>query len=396
MGIYIVPTKNAIQTTLDATLAAGASSATLADDLSTQLAGVSATNPGVFVVDRVDSNNTATPTKREYCTFTGISGTGLTGVTKNADASGTDQEHAVGAIVEFLPDVLWGRSIKTTFETEHNADGTHDTTAVADLSTEQTLTNKTLTSPTITSGVAATSLDLNGVPLILDADADTTITADTDDQIDIAIAGADDFVFKANTLEVQTGSNVDMNGTELILDADADTSITADTDDQIDVKVSGADDFQITANTLTALSGSTIATNTIAETTADSGVTIDGILLKDYNITIGLGSLIGGSLGSIADNEATSITPVSPSGFLLFRSSSHDSAYGLIEFRAAATSWINIVSADSAVEVTTGALAGTTGSDGKFTVSTHTDGKIYFENRIGAARTVSYLILVGA
>jgi hypothetical protein len=73
----------------------------------------------------------------------------------------------------------------------------------------------------------------------------------------------------------------DLNGTEIILDEDGDTSITADTDDQIDIQVSGADDFQITANTFTALSGSTIATNTIAETTAASGVTVDGVLLKD-------------------------------------------------------------------------------------------------------------------
>ena len=35
------------------------------------------------------------------------------------------------------------------------------------------------------------TLDLNGKELILDADADTSITADTDDQIDIHIAGAD-------------------------------------------------------------------------------------------------------------------------------------------------------------------------------------------------------------
>ena len=49
-----------------------------------------------------------------------------------------------------------------------------------------------------------------------------------------------------------TPGTLDVNGQELILDADADTSITADTDDQIDIKVAGADDFQITANTLTA------------------------------------------------------------------------------------------------------------------------------------------------
>lgn len=51
----------------------------------------------------------------------------------------------------------------------------------------------------------------------------------------------------------------DLNGGELILDADGDTSITADTDDQIDIRVSGADDFVITANTFTASTGSIFA-----------------------------------------------------------------------------------------------------------------------------------------
>ena len=51
---------------------------------------------------------------------------------------------------------------------------------------------------------------------------------------------------------------VDLNGVELILDANQDTSITADTDDQIDIKISGADDFRFTANTFTALAGSGI------------------------------------------------------------------------------------------------------------------------------------------
>ena len=37
----------------------------------------------------------------------------------------------------------------------------------------------------------------------------------------------------------------DMNGVELILDVDADTSLTADTDDQIDIKVGGADKSSI-------------------------------------------------------------------------------------------------------------------------------------------------------
>ena len=40
---------------------------------------------------------------------------------------------------------------------------------------------------------------------------------------------------------VTAGSTLDMNGTELILDADADTSITADTDDRIDFRFGGTD-----------------------------------------------------------------------------------------------------------------------------------------------------------
>ena len=41
----------------------------------------------------------------------------------------------------------------------------------------------------------------------------------------------------------------DLNGNELILDADGDTSITADTDDQIDFKVGGSDILSLTSST---------------------------------------------------------------------------------------------------------------------------------------------------
>ena len=62
-------------------------------------------------------------------------------------------------------------------------------------------------------------------------------------------------------------ASADLNGQEFILDADADTSISADTDDQIDIKIAGADDFQFTANTFTAQSGSTIAAQALTATT---------------------------------------------------------------------------------------------------------------------------------
>lgn len=90
-------------------------------------------------------------------------------------------------------------------------------------------------------------------------------------------------------LALGSGNLVDLNGEAdaLVIDADGDTTISSPTDDQIDIEVAGADDFRITANTFTALSGSAIATNTITETTAAAGVTIDGALLKDRTSDLG-------------------------------------------------------------------------------------------------------------
>jgi hypothetical protein len=48
------------------------------------------------------------------------------------------------------------------------------------------------------------SLDLNGVELILDGDADTSITADTDDQIDFKIGGSDIFSMISTELRMNS------------------------------------------------------------------------------------------------------------------------------------------------------------------------------------------------
>ena len=55
------------------------------------------------------------------------------------------------------------------------------------------LTDGTVTSAKLADFAAA--VDLNGVELVLDADADTSITADTDDRIDFKIAGVEHFSF---------------------------------------------------------------------------------------------------------------------------------------------------------------------------------------------------------
>jgi hypothetical protein len=110
----------------------------------------------------------------------------------------------------------------------------------------------------------------------------------------------------------------DLNGGELILDADADTSITADTDDQIDIKIAGADDFQFTANTFTAQSGSTIAAQALTATTVTaSGIvktddtteatsTTDGSLQTDGGLSVAKDAVIGDDLKLLSDSAVLS------------------------------------------------------------------------------------------
>lgn len=150
----------------------------------------------------------------------------------------------------------------------------------------------------------------NGKEMTLDADADTSITADTDDQIDIKIGGSDIFQL--------TASKLDINGKELVLDADADTSITADTDDQIDIRIGGADDFQFTANTFTAQSGSTIAAQALTATTitasgiiktddaTDATTTTDGSLQTDGGLSVVKDAVFGDDVKLLSDSAVLS------------------------------------------------------------------------------------------
>ena len=59
------------------------------------------------------------------------------------------------------------------------------------------------------------------------------------------------------TIDLPEGALVDLNGgsAKLVLDADGDTTISADTDDQIDIKIGGSDIISATASALTVNSG---------------------------------------------------------------------------------------------------------------------------------------------
>ena len=65
------------------------------------------------------------------------------------------------------------------------------------------------------------TLDLNGFELILDADADTSITADTDDQIDFRMAAADQIVWSTSVMAFNE------QGADINFRVESDTNVNA-------------------------------------------------------------------------------------------------------------------------------------------------------------------------
>jgi hypothetical protein len=71
--------------------------------------------------------------------------------------------------------------------------------------------------------------DLDGKELVLDADGDTSITADTDDQIDIKIAGTDQITIKDGALSPVTNNDIDLGTASLeFKNAFFDGTVTSD------------------------------------------------------------------------------------------------------------------------------------------------------------------------
>ena len=113
------------------------------------------------------------------------------------------------------------------------------------------------------------TVDVNGKELILDADADTSITADTDDQIDLKIANID-------VAEITTANSGDLVITTAVQDKD----ITFKGDD------GGA---AITALTLDMSDAGKATFNGVVD--ADAGVTIDNITIDGTEIDLSSGDL---------------------------------------------------------------------------------------------------------
>ena len=165
------------------------------------------------------------------------------------------------------------------------SDGAGSGASVVDALTDLALGGTpTATNLTVTSAVTADSVTaptLTGstsvkTPLIEYTDGDNAIT--------IADGGG-----------VEIATSLDMNGKEIILDADGNTSITADTNNQIDFRLGGTDRVKFTESTISPVTDSQIDLGT--SSLAFNDAFID---------SIGIGTAASGTVGEIrASNNIT-------------------------------------------------------------------------------------------
>ena len=163
--------------------------------------------------------------------------------------------------------------------------------------------------------------DLNGIEMVLDVDADTTITADTDDQIDFKLGGSDVIAFKTTGIHLPDSEKY-----------------VAGTGDDLQIYHDGTNSY--IANAVGALKVATETSgiavtigHTTSEVTFGDNVTVTG------NLTIGgttnFGDFDISNVGSIAldtiTNDGTDITLDSSGDIIL------DAAGNDIFFKAAGT-----------------------------------------------------------
>ena len=181
------------------------------------------------------------------------------------------------------------------------------------------------------SAIVQTITDINGTELILDVDADTTITADTDDQIDFKIGGSDVIAFKTTGIHLPDGEKY-----------------VAGTGDDLQIYHDGSNSY--IANAVGALKVATETSgiavtigHSTSEVTFGDNVTVTGNLtiggetnFGDFNIT---------NVGSIAldtiTNDGTDITLDSSGDIIL------DAAGNDVLFKAGGTTIGEITNSSS-------------------------------------------------
>jgi len=177
--------------------------------------------PGYIVVDRLNSIGTSTPASREIIYYTGKVGSTLTGCSRGADNS-TAQAHADGARVESMPTIgMWNDLV----------------------------------------GIVSTAIDATGTKLLVST---ATITGA------LNVSGASIVGISLNNISSATITNSNIGN----------TFISGGTINNSVINGSILSSPTITNATI---SNPTLYVNNIYEYTADNGVVIDSIKLKDGN-----------------------------------------------------------------------------------------------------------------
>jgi len=183
--------------------------------------------------------------------------------------------------------------------------GTLATLAGTETLTNKTLTGPTISSPTITGSISATDITISGNTTIGDTSGDSltvnaTVTSNlifTDDTYDIGALGAN------RPRNLYLSGSATIGGTTTMSGA-VDITGALGVDGNFDVNTNKFTVASATGNTVIAgtldVTGTVtttggLVTDTIAERTATTGVTVDGVLLKDGGATFTADVLFGDS-----------------------------------------------------------------------------------------------------
>ncbi len=113
------------------------------------------------------------------------------------------------------------------------------------------------------------------------------------------------------------------------------------------------------------------------------------------NLTLVNNALKGNGL-TLQDDTATDATPTDVSGWVFIYTILYNE-WAIMLYKVSTTNALSIALGGTNFTVSTGTtLTGTTGTDGKINISVNqATGKMYFENRLGAARSFRWLYIFG-